>query len=544
MRIGYSYIRYSSNPQEEGDSVRRQTKGTREWCDRNGVTLDESATLIDRAKSAYHGRHRTKGHLARFLADVEAGDVPRGSVLIVENLDRLSRENPWDAVPMLCNIVNAGVTVQTLSPSEMTFQRGRDLTPLVLAVVEFCRAHSESASKADRGGANWDGKKEQARLDGTLITRRLPAWLAERDGRAVPVPGRVAVVRRMFDLATSGVGLSLIVKELTGKVAPWGRGGWSKAYVHKVIAGKAVLGLHQPMKNGKPDGAPFAYYPAVIDEGLWHRAQAALSRRRDRPGPVGVKVAYLFAGLLFDAQTRSRMLISHQTRGRRGARVRARVLVSADSMEGRARSVSFPYAVFEEAVLGRLAELSAAEVIGSAPEAESGLLAAEAEALRGRMQLLEDQLAGDGDVPSLARVLKALDGRLQDVQRRLAEARRKEATPLTAAWSEAVTLLDVARDERRRLRLRDLLRQLISEAWVLVVRRGCHALCALQLFFTANGARSYLIHYKAAGRGREGGWSVASFADADLGDSPDLRDPVHAGELAAELAALDLSRLG
>src|SRR5262245_48183923 len=169
MRIGYSYLRYSSPEQGEGDSVRRQNKSAADWCKRHDVQLDANRTYLDRGRSAYHGRHRQRGGaLAAFLAEVERGDIPPGSVLIIENLDRLSRENPWDSVPLLCSLVNAGIAVASLHPTEMLFERGCDLTSLILAVVEFGRSHSESASKANRMGEVWGAKRAAARANGAL----------------------------------------------------------------------------------------------------------------------------------------------------------------------------------------------------------------------------------------------------------------------------------------------------------------------------------------------------------------------------------------
>ena len=102
--------------------MRRQTANAADWCKRHDVPLDANHTYLDGAL-AYHGRHRQRGGLPAFLAEVERGDIPRGSILIIENLDRLSRENPWDSVPLLCFLVNAGIIVVTLSPSEMRFER-------------------------------------------------------------------------------------------------------------------------------------------------------------------------------------------------------------------------------------------------------------------------------------------------------------------------------------------------------------------------------------------------------------------------------------
>ncbi len=513
------------------------------------MQLDTSRTYLDRGKSAYHGRHRAKGGaLAAFLAEVESGQIPRGSCLIIENLDRLSRENPWDAVPLLCSLVNAGVSVATLSPSEMIYERGRDLTALVLAVVEFGRSHSESESKAQRMSEVWAEKRRAVREEGALMTRRTVAWIEEHDGKLMLVPERARLVRRMFELAIRGYGLSLIVRELTtAGVACWGRGGsWSKTYIHKIMAGRVVLGEYQPIKDGKPDGDPVAdYYPAVVDEDTWLQAQAALARRKNKPGPVGKQVAALFSGLIRDARTQDRMFVAWQTRGVKGkTRCRRRVLVPAASMEGASRSVSFPNEVFEAAILSLLKEVNPADVLGKEPASESADLMGEIAVLQQRMRQIEEELTGDaGDVPALARVLKNLDTKLQDLQSRRAAAQQRESNPRSGAWLEAKTLLDVATDEANRLRLRDLLRQIVDEIWVLIVPRRSHRFAVVQLYFTGDGRRNFLIHYQGAGNGRAGGWDAKAMPEAIAFDDLDLRRPKDAAELAADLEAIDLSAI-
>jgi DNA invertase Pin-like site-specific DNA recombinase len=556
MRIGYSYLRYSSTAQADGDSIRRQTALAAAWCKRNGVKLDTSTTYEDHGRSAYRGQHRQTGALAQFLAEVESARIPKGSVLILENLDRLSRENPWDALPLLCGLVNAGITVATLSPSEMIYERGRDLTGLMLAVVEFGRGHSESKSKAGRMGEVWDEKKRLARegkdqlprkKDGRVtkaLTGRLPAWVKDRDGKLVPVPGRVALVKRIFKLAIEGNGLSLIVKKLTAdRVETWGRGGaWSKAYVHRIIAKRTVCGEYQPIKDGKPDGDPLpSYYPRVVDEGTWDRAQAALAARREKPGRIGHKVASLFGGLLWDATTSTRMLIAHQTRGSGKARCRARVLVNAASLEGRAKSVSFPNDVFESAVLSLLKEIRPADVTGEEPAGQAVTLAGELAAVNQRIQAIETELTGDaGDIPALIRTAKALDAKRLDLTRRLAEARQRESNPKSAAWAEAKTPLTVAKDETGRLRLRALLRIMVERIDVLIVVRGATRLAAVQMRFNGGGRRNYIIRSTAAGNGRKGSWAAESFSDTKTAGL-DLGNPDDAALLAGFLEKMNLS---
>jgi len=115
-RIAYSYSRYSSPQQADGDSIRRQTALARAWCQRNGAALDTNATYEDRGTSAFRGKHRESGLLRRFLDDVESGHIPRDSVLLIENMDRLSREKPVVGVNVLTGILIAGVRVVQLAP--------------------------------------------------------------------------------------------------------------------------------------------------------------------------------------------------------------------------------------------------------------------------------------------------------------------------------------------------------------------------------------------------------------------------------------------
>ena len=110
----YSYIRFSTPEQLKGDSLRRQLKMSEEYAAEKGLVLDDRLSLRDLGLSAFHGHHRSKGALGLFLAQVEEGKIPKGSMLIVESLDRLSREEVLDALGQFTSIIKAGVTVVTL----------------------------------------------------------------------------------------------------------------------------------------------------------------------------------------------------------------------------------------------------------------------------------------------------------------------------------------------------------------------------------------------------------------------------------------------
>ncbi|CAN7540071.1 recombinase family protein [Ensifer adhaerens] len=307
MTKAYSYIRFSTPEQAQGDSLRRQTAKAEAWARERGLTLDNS--LRDLGVSAYHGANRTTGALRSFLQMVEDGRIERGSYLIVESLDRISREAVMDAATRLFDLIRAGIIVVTLSDGqEYSEDRLRtDWTPLMFSLIVMARAHEESRIKSDRVGEAWRQKKEAARKEGKPLTPRCPEWLEVRDGAFVERPERVALVRRIFQETIEGFGRREIMRRLNVEEVPTFRGGegWHTSSIAKVIQSRAVLGEYQPHsgthknRNRKPEGDPILdYYPRIIDEETFWRAQNATEgRRQSAAGRKGQKGAHILQGL-------------------------------------------------------------------------------------------------------------------------------------------------------------------------------------------------------------------------------------------------------
>src|SRR5262249_35720511 len=147
LPTAYSYIRFSHPDQAKGDSLRRQTEAAAEWCKVKGVTLDASTTLHDLGKSAFLGKHREnpdRHALAAFLKLAEGGRIPTGSYLLIENLDRLSREEEVPACHLLTSILMKGIKVVQMMPSEMLLTDKSNGWELMRAVMELSRGHNES----------------------------------------------------------------------------------------------------------------------------------------------------------------------------------------------------------------------------------------------------------------------------------------------------------------------------------------------------------------------------------------------------------------
>lgn len=148
----YSYLRFSDQRQAAGSSVARQIQYAERWAAAHGMKLDTSLSMSDHGLSAFHQRHVTEGALGVFLEAIKAGRVQEGSILIVEQLDRLSRADVLTAFNQLSSIVTAGVRVIT-TKDDMEFSREKLAEhPFILypAITSMILAHEESANKSRR----------------------------------------------------------------------------------------------------------------------------------------------------------------------------------------------------------------------------------------------------------------------------------------------------------------------------------------------------------------------------------------------------------
>ena len=111
MPRAYSYVRFSTPEQAKGDSLRRQFEKSKKYADDHGLVLDTSLDLLDQGLSGYTGENQQKGALGVFIRPMESGIVQSGSVLIVEILDRLSRESLLAQMTLLGTLINAGIMI-------------------------------------------------------------------------------------------------------------------------------------------------------------------------------------------------------------------------------------------------------------------------------------------------------------------------------------------------------------------------------------------------------------------------------------------------
>lgn len=330
----YSYTRFSTPEQMKGDSARRQTEAARKFAEEQGLVLDESLSIADLGVSAYMGANLDAGTgLGSFIEAVRQGLVEPGSVLLIENLDRLSRAEPRKAVRLLDDIVDAGIAVVTLNDGQRydTARLKADPMAFMLAYMIAMRANEESATKARRVAAAWAEKRRKVRAgEAKRLTLRAPAWLRPHGDQWAVDEARADVVRRVFRMTLEGQGEHKIAETLNREgVAPLGRASmWHRSAVAKLLRNPAVIGTLVPGRIERDSGRKVRVleepvcgaFPAIISESDW----AAVRSLKDGHAPANrgrgteAPLSNVLAGL-----ARCPLCGSAMTRVNKGARKKA-----------------------------------------------------------------------------------------------------------------------------------------------------------------------------------------------------------------------------
>ncbi|MCW9586201.1 recombinase family protein [Klebsiella pasteurii] len=251
-----SYVRYSSDLQTDGDSIRRQNSKVTEWLD-NHPTYNLVAQFCDEGVSAYKGDNLKKrkkqsgngnGNLLDLIELAEKGYFEPGAVLLVEALDRLSRQGNRATQKLVDRILSTGLSMVLLQDNPDKIYTEADLedelTTITIA-IKAGMAKDESAKKSARGLQNWQQKRLNASQ--RIITRSCPAWLeVNEDGTAfLAREPHLTTVRRVFKMRLAGESMVKIAKALNDDQTPNFKGGvgrWNQTTIQQLLTNPATYG--------------------------------------------------------------------------------------------------------------------------------------------------------------------------------------------------------------------------------------------------------------------------------------------------------------
>lgn len=320
MKTVHSYIRFSSKPQEWGDSERRQDKAAQDYCDRNGLTLSKMS-YADRGVSAKAGKNRADGSaFAELLTMVKPHDI-----ILIEDNDRFSREDPITALADLKRILSQKeISVVFLSTGvEVTKKNFNEPSVLFPNFFKGYLGYSENQKKGERILAAWSERQKDIN-EGKDRFGKLPFWLIrDKNTKELHVNKEAAnVVKLIYKLSREGKGVRAITDYLNEHKTPLFRSNskrnmWVTSTVQFVLKTPTVYGAYQNKRldNGKRIAiGPIVenVLPVIVkkDEALlvMDRAASRHSIFKGRFDPN--KISNLFTGIAKCAHCEDNMIYS------------------------------------------------------------------------------------------------------------------------------------------------------------------------------------------------------------------------------------------
>jgi DNA invertase Pin-like site-specific DNA recombinase len=318
--LAFSYLRVSRSEQAEGGGLDRQGDMAAAWCEQNGFRLDAQLDLSDRGRSAYKGDHLSRGALGRFLELAKDDRLGPSPVLLIEAVDRLSRQEPLDALQQVVfALVEAGVQIVDLEDGRTYDRQSLQGDALLLLVLKCRAAHDYSKRLGRRLADHWQRVRDGIR-SGQKVYRgeggMHPFWLDLSEDKTAWVLNAAAEgVAAAFELLrTNGLLATAALLNEQGYAGPKGKP-WSSHGVRRAVTDPAAKGdlvmfqtaaakserAHRRWVEAKATAKQArqrftvpepelvqtetveGFYPAVVSPEVWLQTQGRMSERWRAP---------------------------------------------------------------------------------------------------------------------------------------------------------------------------------------------------------------------------------------------------------------------
>ena len=299
----YSYIRFSSERQLNGNSLERQESLLQKYLSENPEYQLIEDSYKDLGVSGYTGKHRdAAGGLGQFLAACEAGRVASDSYLLVESIDRLSRLNGFDANQMIMDLLKH-VSIITLEDGNTYTRESFNSHQIYVLQSKIQQAYSYSQQLSSRLKKARKSTRDKVR-DGQLnkITKISPSWLkwSDVEDQFTIISSRVKVVIKIFEMyVLDGLGTTAIASKLNREKVPSFNGkGWYGSYIAKILFDRKVIGE----MRGRSQEVLVDYYPQIVSTKLFLLAQEqrlTKSKAFRTRGQNNIQPFDIYSGVIF-----------------------------------------------------------------------------------------------------------------------------------------------------------------------------------------------------------------------------------------------------
>lgn len=459
-------MRFSSSKQRKGASYERQLEATEKFCAQNNLILIDK--IEDKGVSGWNEDNLEEtAALGKLLKLIESGAIKKGTTLIVENLDRITRANLNKAVNLITGILEKGIDIVTTMDGKR-YQKDASSTDLLIAIIYLTRGNDESETKSKRVKQAWQ-KKRQLINDGKFVKlTQHPNWLTIKDNQYVEDKNSGDLVRRIFEMYVSGIGGHLISKQLNKEgQPPFSRTGkrFTFSSIERLLKNPAVIGQCEVVSPPKEN-----YYPRIVSDSLWYQAQAMREKNNHYKGTRNDsdKVNFL-AGIIF-CQTCGNSMVRYSC-GKPNNRYH--YLVCSAAKYGEHKMALFDYKKVQETFLMAIYK---AKILNSFLDSKKHSLdSGKINELSGKLLEIKTKITNVCDAieetksSQLKQRLIQLQSEQVSIENEIAEQKKLISDIEYNLSTENLFLKAVFKDlndNTFRIRIRNFLRSIVKRAWI------------------------------------------------------------------------------
>ncbi len=429
------YARVSSDRQDVDLSIAAQLRALRDYAQKNGYIVFRE--YVDEAES---GRIADRPEFRKMIDAAAKANGPFREILVWK-FSRFTRKREH-AVAFKSMLRRKGVRVVSITEHADDTPTGKLMEAIIESVDEF---YSENlAQEVTRG-------MRESASRGFWVTSYAPFGynrVMVQDGpkkrpTLEPDPDASRVVKRIFDLAEAGSGMTDITRTLNGEgiLSPKGKL-WGKTSVHTILINESYTGTLVWGVKAKDNAEPVRVekaFPAIVTKAQFSRVKKLMHSRAPKTShPRRVGSTYLLSGLV-KCKTCNRALSGQDAKSGQFAyyvcqSIMKRGKDACDTPRLNARR-------FEELVVDKirsniLTEGSITELVKVVDEEMDGI----AQDQRKRLRIIEDELEDvKRRLGRIWNVIETSDLDMADASDRIKEHReRKERLEDAAADARAI----------------------------------------------------------------------------------------------------------
>jgi DNA invertase Pin-like site-specific DNA recombinase len=290
MATAFSYIRFSSDKQVKGDSLRRQEQLIADWVENNPEIPLSAISYRDLGISGYTGKHLDCG-LGQLLAAVDSCHIAAGDIILIESIDRVGRLPIEEMLPILLSMVKHGITIITLEDGTKYNKQSINDGNIFVLAGKTQAAHAYSKQLSNRLlKARTETRNNVIAGKLKKITSHCPWWIEWSDDKNdwIELEAKINIVQLIFDMYINGDGITKIVRHLN-KYYPEGHSkaesnkgstttklnrGWHTSAVNRCLFDRRAIGEVTSKGEQLPN-----YYPKVISISTYQSAKAVNSKK-------------------------------------------------------------------------------------------------------------------------------------------------------------------------------------------------------------------------------------------------------------------------